>query len=164
MCFGWELSDSDKLGLITNVVSWVLIFGGWYIVNRQNNKRETRKELRAAFDEIHNNVRQLSELGINYHIEGHNDDLMFDIVSMSKRLNKKVNRLKIPFNKKTGIVNFLLIQKRKLMLVNNFGSSTSVVKLNFYSNEIASIENATENLLDEIEKVFNQSFSKVKNQ
>ena len=39
---------------------------GWHIVNRQNNKRETRKEARAAADRCKVLAREVAQHGIEY--------------------------------------------------------------------------------------------------
>lgn len=39
---------------------------GWYIVNQQNNQRETRKDLRAAADRCKALARDVAQLGFKY--------------------------------------------------------------------------------------------------
>lgn len=51
---------------MAQVITWVLVVGGWIYTNHTQNKRETRKELRTAIDKINNEVGELIKLGHDY--------------------------------------------------------------------------------------------------
>jgi hypothetical protein len=48
-------------------VSWVLIVAGWVVVNHQNNKRETRKEVRASLLEVYKLLDEIEDAAYEYH-------------------------------------------------------------------------------------------------
>lgn len=48
-------------------VSWAIIFVGWYVVNRQNNARETRKEIRASLLDLYKHLDGIEDAAFNYH-------------------------------------------------------------------------------------------------
>ena len=50
-----------------NVVPWVLVIGGWVIVNQQNNSRETRKEIRARVDSFKKMVDEVEDAAVEHH-------------------------------------------------------------------------------------------------
>jgi hypothetical protein len=59
MAFDWK----------TDVLPWVgpcLTLCGWFLVNRQNNQRELRKEMRSAADKCKLLAREVSSLAFDY--------------------------------------------------------------------------------------------------
>lgn len=65
---------SEEFGLSaewlkSNLLPWlppVFTLVGWFIVNRQNNQREARKEARSAADRCKVLVREVAQYGIEY--------------------------------------------------------------------------------------------------
>jgi len=53
------LSDKACGGfkILTQIITWLLIMGGWWIVNRQNNWREKRKEIRAILNQLQSDLK-----------------------------------------------------------------------------------------------------------
>lgn len=154
MFWSWDLSDTDLLRLITNAISWFIILGGWFVVNRQNNNREKRKELRSAIDEIKVDVSALSEIGLKYHMGEATEMERYKILSLSRRLNRKVHRLPLPWVEINSIKHYLLQHKKKITMINFFGAEHKVSTLKFSCVEIVSIENAAESLIDDVERAF----------
>jgi hypothetical protein len=58
------MSDNAQWG---NAISWSLIVVGWVIVNRQNNDRETRKEIRAALLDLYKLLDEIEDDAFAYH-------------------------------------------------------------------------------------------------
>lgn len=52
---------------LTQSISWVLIAAGWAVVNDQNNKRETRKEVRASLLELYKILDDIEDAAYEYH-------------------------------------------------------------------------------------------------
>ncbi len=57
-----EACDSAGLLEISGaVVPWLLVIAGWFFVARDNNKRERRKELRAALSQLTEKIRRCEQ-------------------------------------------------------------------------------------------------------
>ena len=52
---------------MTHSLSWILIIAGWVVVNDQNNKRETRKEVRASLLELYRILDEIEDAAYEYH-------------------------------------------------------------------------------------------------
>lgn len=48
----------------------ILTVVGWYLVNRQNNLRENRKEFRALFDRLKVDLMEISKKSVDYKLGG----------------------------------------------------------------------------------------------
>lgn len=55
------------LGVWFYVITWALVISGWIIVNWQNNRREDRKEIRSALNQIYADIDALQKKSIKYH-------------------------------------------------------------------------------------------------
>lgn len=51
----------------SQIITWLLVIGGWIYVNSTNNSRESRKELRAAVDKLQRDVDVLIETAQAYY-------------------------------------------------------------------------------------------------
>lgn len=47
--------------------SWILVIAGWYVVNKGNNKREARKEIKAMLDAALARTDRIAELAQDYY-------------------------------------------------------------------------------------------------
>jgi len=57
------------LGDYSQVITWLLIITGWFLINKQHNDRELRKERRATIDALKDEIYNLEEKSIKYHTE-----------------------------------------------------------------------------------------------
>lgn len=73
-----------------NIINVFAIVIGWIIINIQNNKRETRKETRAAINDLQTLITSLSADAIIYHTKDRDRNLESKIASTSKVLNSKI--------------------------------------------------------------------------
>lgn len=55
--------------LVRTFAPIVLIVLGWYIINKQNDKRETRKELRSLVDKTQNDIDEVVTQAIRFHTD-----------------------------------------------------------------------------------------------
>lgn len=53
--------------IISQVVTWLMVFFGWVIVDRQHHRREERKEVRAAMDSLEKMLDELEMKSIEFH-------------------------------------------------------------------------------------------------
>jgi hypothetical protein len=73
-----------------SVISWILVIAGWFIVNRQSNHRETRKEIRTDLIDFYRFLDGIEEAAFKYHTQGA-DELLArrikrDIATISHRI------------------------------------------------------------------------------
>lgn len=79
-----------------NLTTWVLVVAGWIILNWQNNRREERKEIRAALTDLVSEISSLEKLSIKYHkSENRNDKIELKITSLEKKLSEHLSYLRL---------------------------------------------------------------------
>lgn len=69
------------------VISWLLVILGWFIINRQNNIRETRKEIRAALNQFYDVLNEIEDDAVTYHSGGAGDPVL------SRRIKRRLGQL-----------------------------------------------------------------------
>lgn len=55
------------MALWAQIVTWVLVITGWLIVNYQNNRRESRKEIRQKLDALKKYSLEIETSAIEHH-------------------------------------------------------------------------------------------------
>lgn len=53
--------------ILGQIITWVLVIYGWKVVDSANDKRESRKEVRAMILEIHKLLDEIEKNAIEYH-------------------------------------------------------------------------------------------------
>lgn len=77
-------------------VTWALVVVGWLIVNWQNNRREERKELRAALSQMYEDIDSLQKKALKYHKSISRDlKLETKIIIMQKKLSEHLSFLRL---------------------------------------------------------------------
>ena len=141
----------------SQVVTWLLVILGWWLVNRQNNIREKRKEIRAFIDKLQNSLDELESHAIKYHTSEKSDDLAFSLKrSLNKKIPNKIALLKsrnLDMNKCYPYMK----QLRQAITLENFDTA------NFHPRDISDdllkkIWLSKENLSHEIEMVFSKKY------
>ncbi len=137
--------------VIGQVITWALVLGGWAYVDRANNQRETRKELRSIIDDLQQFLNELETNAVTYHTSvNSNADLAATIRrSLYRVLTSKVNLLK-----ERGIDVYALaypVQSlRSAITLNNFDTK-SFVPLSLSDNIVRDIGVAKDDLSDSLE-------------
>lgn len=142
---------------LSQAVTWVLVILGWTLVNRQNNSREERKEIREFISDISKRVAELRDASFKYHTATQKDDtLSADIRFKFIMLGARFTTLR-----RYGILDNtdLVKQLRRAATLENFDT------LHFQSqpansNIIAEIETATEAITEGLERAFFENFLK----
>jgi len=138
-------------------VTWLLVITGWGLVNRQNNIREKRKELRALLDKIQSFLDELEDQAIKYHTSEQSAELAFHLKrSLNKKFQNKLSILKLR-NLDIEKCYPHLKQFRKAVTLENF--DTADFKPRSISDDlIKNIWLSKENLSQELEKSFAKKY------
>lgn len=147
----------EILGLVSQVVTWLIVFFGWVIVDRQHHNREERKEVRAALDTLEKMLDDLELKSIEFH-----QAALFDkkeagrIQSSIQRVQSRIRRL--PFGQDQD-VNTGIIEIRRAITLRNFevSSFTSQPEDGEISVTVSASRDFLMNVLDE---QFKARFSK----
>ncbi|MEJ1422241.1 MAG: hypothetical protein Q2484_17115 [Candidatus Sedimenticola sp. (ex Thyasira tokunagai)] len=78
-------------------ITWAILIFGWFIVNRQNNLRETRKEIRAKLDSIIKLILEVEEVSVKFHTEDFDRNLARLIRSRIARVSVAIQSTQMPF-------------------------------------------------------------------
>ena len=143
--------------LVSNyAVTWVVIILGWFIVNHQNNKRETRKEIRTQLDIFTKKIKLLEDNSIRYHKNAHHDPNLSKTIKRDiDYLIKLTKRLKLL---ETTILNRRIITFRKSITFDNFDNQDKHIKQNEDSPLIAAIYVSCDDFIDSLEHAYIKKF------
>jgi len=126
-------------------VTWILVIGGWLIVNYQQNQRETRKEIHHDLTLTLDRVETIEKLSIEYHTNVHNEDIARSVKLHLQRLWSECDSLSILGS---DSLSNLLCELRKSITLKNFDArdhaklSKDDELIAEISSRIVSLENA----------------------
>lgn len=108
--------------VLAPVGTWLIVVVGWWIVDRQNNRRETRKEKRAKLDRVQKDIVELETAACAYHTGlDHSESSAREIVVSIQRISNDVMGLSL-LDPTTE--NDALISMRRSITLRNFDLST----------------------------------------
>lgn len=146
-------SSSDYLQIIT----WLVIIIGWFIVNNQQNIREKRKERRAQLDDFNGNIIQLEKKAISYHINAtHDEQLAREIKRNLDVIRKFAIRIKLL---DTKILNRVIINLRQSITYKNFDNGTNHNQETENSELVGGIYSACDTFIDSMESSFQNKYN-----
>src|ERR1700730_9541944 len=67
-------------------ISWLLVIVGWLVINGQHNRRETRKEIRSALNDLYEMLNEIEDEAFTYHT-GAGDS------ALSRRIKRRVSQI-----------------------------------------------------------------------
>lgn len=141
---------SEVCHLITQIVTWLIVVGGWLIVNSQNNGRERRKEVRQAFDKLCTKIEEVEYSARTFHQNIYNAEAADKLKLSIDKIIRAIARLEVLDSK---ILSHNAIHLRKSITLNNFDTSNHV-PLNGTHPQLADISNAAEKLIGAIESAY----------
>lgn len=103
-------------------ISWVLIAAGWVVVNDQNNKRETRKEVRTSLLELYKVLDEIEDAAFEYHTTDGDAGKARKIVRAIQQIAPRIimaRRGPIKFHYTNALAGF-----RRAITFTNFDTST----------------------------------------
>ncbi|MHB8580511.1 MAG: hypothetical protein ACYDA4_11720 [Ignavibacteriaceae bacterium] len=87
---------TQVVGAFGQFVTWILVIVGWVVVNRQHDRRETRKEIRARLNELRDDLCKLEHLAEKYHIwPNHQESSARRIKVLLKRIGDGVDQIRL---------------------------------------------------------------------
>jgi hypothetical protein len=139
------------------IITWLLVILGWYLVNRQNNAREKRKELRALLDQTQKLLDDIETQAIAYHtVEATGERAFFLKCTISQKLKHKLDVLsRRSLNLESSLT--LLKELRKSITLNNFDSA-SYEKKELSDPLVRDIWLSKDRLSHELEKCFARKY------
>lgn len=140
--------------ILGQLVTWILVVVGWYFVNRKNNERETRKELRNALDEFHVFLDQIETQAVEYHTSASQDTVLATALKrdLHRRLPARINRLESR-GLNTVDLGRPVVELRKAITLENFDSH-SFAQRQMADSIITRIGIARDDLAEAIEALF----------
>lgn len=141
----------------SQVITWLVIITGWYVVNDKNNDREKRKEVRSLIDSIQNMLDDIEKEAIQYHTNNQSEELSFQIKrNLNNNLSSKVKVLKLK-GFEIGKCDKYRKKLRQAITLNNFDTN-GFQPQSFTSEIIRDILTSKGNFINEIEKCFSKNY------
>lgn len=139
---------------IFQIITWAIVVYGWFIVNRQNNRRELRKETRATVDMLKERLEKLEEIAISFHCSEFDLSKSTEIVREIQRIYQIISRLELLSDEELSKVTKDL---RRSITLKNFDKS-SHKRLLEDSPVLDSIYRSINEFIDDIEYGFSSKF------
>lgn len=139
---------------IFQTITWLTVICGWFIVNRQNNHRELRKETRSTVEELKERLEKLEQTAITFHSSEFDSSKSKDIVREIKRVSQIISRLKVLSDEDLSEATKNL---RRSITLKNFDKSSHKC-LSEDSPVLDSIYRTITELIDDIEYGFSRRF------
>ncbi|WP_374981302.1 hypothetical protein PSGK_09625 [Pseudomonas solani] len=139
---------------ISEIITPMLVIIGWALVNRQNNKREERKELRTSINEIREDIEALENLSIEYHTNSCDSNSKSDsILNSLTKLSRKLGHTRLP--KESYLNSYISLSE--CVTSNNF-RTRDFKKQTKNSEFISNIKSASQELQDKLEDSFYKTY------
>jgi len=137
------------------LVTWILVIGGWFIINFQHNRREDRKESRAAIDRIREYAHVLEVEAINAHKAG--SITADDVSNITWKIKKLIDDIEycilLPKDERNAHAKYL----RKSITLDNLDPSNHLA-LQEDHKIIREIRTAFDDLIGSVEKHFRSKY------
>lgn len=150
------MSSSTSSVWVSQVLTLFFVITGWIVVNRQNNKRETRKEGRSACDACKKYALDITLKGKEYYLS-RDQELAFDIKSELDLLETELGR--IPY---FGIGDNSSLMKAYIKFSESITADDfeerDAKKLSANDEKIQKIVRSRNELMQEIERQFKMQF------
>lgn len=141
------------MSFIDNIVTWLLIIAGWWIVHALHEVRNFRSSLRQLAAEVRESASDLRKKAYNYHTASqHNDELSGDIKRDLQRLAALCRFLQPVYSEKE--INQHIKNLRRAITSENFDSPINHRKLDVNDPVLTNIDVATDDLVFFVENAY----------
>ncbi|MES9901581.1 MAG: hypothetical protein ABW168_02730 [Sedimenticola sp.] len=131
-------------------VTWLIVIVGWFIVNHQNNNRETRKEILAKLDGTINLINEVEGVAIKFHSGDYDKNISRSILTQIDRISRAIASSHMPMPKN---MTYKVVCFRKSITLLNFDESEHVFKA-LNDPLFDKIAAETQSLVDAIEDAY----------
>lgn len=136
------------------IVTWLTAILGWIVVNYQNNRREGRKEIRSAINEIVELIEKTENEAVNYHTsEDSNPTLSIKIKTSLTKIADRIRYLELHDSKTSRN----LYDFRSAITIRNFDTASHSQQA-MDSELIEELSAAAANLIDSLETSFSSLY------
>jgi hypothetical protein len=147
--------NEGSITLAANIITWLIITAGWFVVNNMNAARERRIETLGKIDKIINSIREIEKMGKLFHSDAkHNQNANFEITSQLQVLERSIQYVSIL---DTETIKRNIIEFRQACTLRNFDSS-SFKQQSLNSSIVFEITGCARDLEDEINKIYNLKY------
>jgi hypothetical protein len=141
-------SSQTVFQVLGQIVTWVIVIAGWLVVNRQNNDREMRREIRSRLDTLEKDIRELELVCVQFHTSEYDDKNAWQIVTTLERLWDHSSRLKLASDHALEV---RIFNVRRAMTLRNFDKSDHAI-LSMNAEQIGEIAASVNRLINALEK------------
>jgi len=147
--------NTENISFYSDIITWLIVITGWFIINHQQNIRETRKELRSNLDEIKLSLISIEKKSIKYHMNNIEDTSLASEIKLSiSRVSTEIKLLAL-LDKETQKT--LIKAFRQAITLNNFDAHNHV-SYNYGSELILEISSAVDEISIALEQVFRNKY------
>ncbi len=150
-----ETASSIDLG---NIITWVVVVGGWVFTNKANHYFETRKEINQTISTINKELLEICKKGKKFHLmKSHNSELLDEIITSIDREDVKIKLLKRSLVLDTHVVDIRIYEFRRSISLNNADKS-SFKKLTPGDEILKDIDSAHNKLSEYLQECYYKKF------
>ncbi|TAN46791.1 MAG: hypothetical protein EPN21_19470 [Methylococcaceae bacterium] len=149
------MTDCSVIQAVMPVAQWFTLIAGWYIVDRQNNRRELRKEKRSIIDRLLAELDALEASAIDYHTGSHHR------INVAREIKVQLDRAAKLIQRENLLQKPVFDQRmktlRQAVTMQNFETNDFVSQTSD-SAVLASIATAKDNLVHNLETHFSATY------
>lgn len=153
------------ISLITDIpMSIVVVMLGWVVINMQNNRRESRKEIRSALNDVQELIKTAERDAIEFKTKSFDSKSKYDLIFIFRQISTRLQLV----SKYLDVDLTPQITKFRRSVMERNWDSGDFVEVEKSDNSIKAIKLSSSKLSTEMEVVFFRSyhestFRKVKN-
>jgi len=151
------ICDCSSAGsVLIQITTLIVVIIGWYVINRHNNKREKRREVRTQLDSFISLVSDIEKNSVKYHIEqDHNEEIARTIKRNIGALRKFAIRLNLL---DTNILNRSNINLNRAITMKNFDNGENHIPESENGELIAGIYSVCDDFVEAMESGYNKIY------
>lgn len=147
--------DCSIFQAVMPILQWFTLILGWFVIDRHNNQRESRKEKRSIVDRLLAELDALEGIAISFHTADHQQtEVARELKVRLDRMAKLIRREDLL---KLKVFNPRMVELRQAITMQNFDTPDFVPQMH-NSEILLNISTAKDNLTHDLERHFNAVF------